>query len=189
MQRGRWAVYWWAILAGWVLTCRKLDRKSSMWRSQLARSSRPLSFFPSWILVWGLGLLMGLILWWRELEDNMNITQLKERWSAREQVGLQFYFYIYYSHTLPPVYMPARNGKQRFHDRSFWKLGTEVNLERLVDLVWINWPKQNNGALNIAIESSVIRPAFAVLTKFQEAIWDKPMRLFTKTYKQSRACL
>ena len=27
-------------------------------------------------------------------------------------------------------YKPVRNSKERFHDRWFWKLGTDVNVER-----------------------------------------------------------
>ena len=51
----------------------------------------------------------------------------------------------------------------RFHERSFWKLGIEVNVKWLISLAWLSWPKQN------------IIPGFALLTKFHE-----PMRLDTK---------
>ena len=59
--------------------------------------------------------------------------------------------------------MPAR-----FHDRTFWKLGTEVNIKRLIS--------QNISALSIAVKSPVIISGFAVLTKFHES-----MRLDTKS--------
>ena len=63
--------------------------------------------------------------------------------------------------------MPAR-----FHDRSSWKLGTEVNVKWLISR---SWPKQNISTVSIAVESPVVISGFAVLTQFH-----KPMRLDTK---------
>ena len=66
----------------------------------------------------------------------------------------------------------------RFHDRSFWKLGTEENVKRLISRDSALSARERRSAFSICCRKPSYRiiSGFAVLTKAHE-----PMRLDTKT--------